>query len=237
MIFNPAAVYHGGSSPGELAKHVTDGPVESPVDYRFTLPGSKFREHLQTLEGDGWRHFDDFVFKTSAGGIALSVTFLGVAEVSPSPWMFASWMFWAFSLMAVLVSIWTGQFGLREQISRWDAGTYYRSANPAGGWGRATSPLNMAALIGSMLGLACLLWFAYVNISSGGITVRESTPLREGTMVPQAPPDTSGIVSPQAPAQFVNPSSVPLGPGTYPGAGVVPPQAPPAPTPPTKAGT
>ena len=38
---------------------------------------------LQRLVDDGWTHFDDLVFKLSAGALAISVTFIGVLKTPP----------------------------------------------------------------------------------------------------------------------------------------------------------
>ena len=81
------------------------------------------RRHCQDLEGKGWSHLDEMVFKVSAGGLAISVTLLSVTEAVAAAsmgWIYGAWALWAVSLLALMVSICTGQAGLRSQIHHID---------------------------------------------------------------------------------------------------------------------
>jgi len=139
--------------------------AKKSVDYRVV--NAQFRQHLQTCEGQGWNHFDDVVFKIAAGGLALSVTFLGVTdqvESATMPWVFGAWGFWAISLLAILFSIRTAQSALRSQIAHWDAGSYYDTKRPEGRAGWWTSRLNDVAAATCGLGLVFLIVFAFLNL-------------------------------------------------------------------------
>jgi hypothetical protein len=199
-----------------------------------------FRKLLQDCETKGWTRFDDLVFKIAAGGLALSITLLGLLrDAAPSGlvWMFAAWSMWGATLIALLFSVLTGQYGLRTQIAHLDAGTYYDVKRPEGRLGALTPWLNYAAIGACGLGLSCLLVFAVVNVSGARSMSDSTTRIREGQVAPQAPLQTTqvnagvdqkGQVSPQAPA----PSPTIIVPG---GAGQVAPQAPPpTSTPPPK---
>lgn len=234
-------------------------PLISPQDYRVL--NASFRAHLQSCESKGWEHFDDIVFKIAAGGLAISVTFLGVARgINPAsmPWMFGAWTCWSISLLALMLSTRTAQTGLRSQIARWDAGTYYTTDHPEGRIGHLTPRLNDVATVGCALGLVSLVVFALINLS-GGMNMANNDgatrSIREGQQAPQAPWAQKGQVAaqaphwdqrgqvapqapaPQAPAPNVSPAapivSVPAGGTTPPGAGQVAPQAPPAGSPQT----
>ena len=144
---------------------MTDTP-NSPTDYRVL--NAKFRDHLQSSEGRGWEHFDDVVFKIAAGGLALSITLLGVMKDSVVPasmwWVFTAWIFWSISLLLIMLSVRTAQQGLRSQIARWDAGNYYQPPLPEGKIGGLTPWLNDAALLAGAIGLIALIMFAYLNL-------------------------------------------------------------------------
>jgi hypothetical protein len=199
-------------------------------------PISEFRKLLQDLETKGWARFDDLLFKVSAGGLALSLTLVGVLrDFGPTglPWMFGAWSFWALTILLLLISLQTGQYGLRSQIAHLDAGTYYQVKRPEG-IGVLTPWLNHLATASCGGALLCLVVFAGVNISGGPMA---GTNLRTGGNVsPQAPASTvqtggmehRGQVAPQAPA-LAQPTSVTI---TVPGgAGQVAPQAPQTPPP------
>src|SRR5262249_18859790 len=115
-------------------------------------PGSDladFRKHLQTCEAKGWEHFDDVVFKIAAGGLALSLTLLGLMKnVTPSSmrWIFSAWFLWALTLLLLMFSVLTGQLGLRSQIRHVDRGTYRKAKRPEGRCGALTPWLNSAVI-------------------------------------------------------------------------------------------
>ena len=154
------------------------------------------------MEAAGWSHFDDVVFKIAAGGLALSVTFLGVTkEVNPAsmPWVFGSWGALTFALLILLLSICSAQIGLRTQIANWDAETYYGNPHPEGSTGRLTPWLNALSAAACIVGLIGLVGFAVVN-------------LRSRTTMTQKADSSSvdvnkGVVSPQAPRPAATPAS------------------------------
>jgi hypothetical protein len=131
----------------------------------------EFRKLLQSCETKGWEHFDDLAFKISAGGLALSLTLLGIMKnVAPTSiaWMFVAWVCWAVSLLALMLSISTAQSGLRSQIRHLDMGDYYElqpGERPEGMLGGLTSWLNHFVTGTSMLGLICLMVFALMNMA------------------------------------------------------------------------
>lgn len=204
----------------------------------------EFRKLLQDCETKGWARFDDLVFKVSAGGLALSMTLLGLLRDSDPAgvvWMFGAWLFWGATLLVLVISVWTGQYGLRSQIAHLDAGTYYHVKRPQGRFGVLTERLNHATIVCCGLGLLCMLVFAVLNLSGGRSMTRTTSTgeLRTGGQVapqaPQAPIQTTqmtgvdqrGQVSPQAPAPASNTVTLPGG------AGQIAPQAPSATTTPT----
>ena len=144
----------------------TVSPPPALVD--FERERAVFRAHLQSIEARGWERLDDFTFKICAGGMALSVTLLGVLrehEVGAVPLVFFAWGCWTVSLFCVLFSVWAGQRGLRSQIGHWDRGDYYQVKNPEGAVGRLTPSLNMAAMICCSIGLGFLFAFAVANLT------------------------------------------------------------------------
>jgi hypothetical protein len=195
-----------------------------------------FRKLLQDCETKGWTRFDDLVFKIAAGGLALSMTLLGLLRESlPAGlvWMFTAWALWGATLLALLVSVLTGQFGLRAQIAHLDAGTYYSVKQPEGRLGALTPWLNYAATAACGLALFSLLVFAVVNLSGARSMTQRQSQESKGMVAPQAPvqqatqsSDSRGQVTPQAPPPTSNTITVPGG------AGQVAPQAPPPSAPP-----
>ena len=158
-----------------MTKKHQRGEPESQVavsDYRVSR--ATHRDIMQASEIRGWDHFDDVVFKIAAGGLAVSVTFIGVMKGAPKgqalsmmPWMFAAWICWASSLALLLLSVCAAQGSLREQIDRWDNGTYYDTSHPEGHVGRAIIWMNRGAAYVTIFGLACLIVFAVGNLVGG----------------------------------------------------------------------
>lgn len=194
------------------------------------------RKVCQDCEVKGWGPLDGMLFKISGGGLALSLTLLGVTKnVNPASmrWLFAAWICWGIALLAVPLSMLTGQLGLRSQIAHIDAGDYRRTKNPQG-IGAWTPALNAIAICGSTLGQVFLVWFALLNLSGRIPTVADekSPTLRTGGQVaPQAPTpaaatkvmipsETRGQVAPQV-------APISIAPITPVGGGQVAPQAPP----------
>jgi hypothetical protein len=129
---------------------------------------TEFRKHLQACEAKGWEHLDDVVFKIAAGGLALSLTLLGLTKnVTPFSMkvMFGVWACLALALLALMFSVLTGQEGLRSQITRVDEGDYYHVAHPEGKLGQMTPWLNRLAIASCAFGLLLLMVFAISNLS------------------------------------------------------------------------
>lgn len=129
--------------------------------------GAEFRKHLQTCEAKGWERFDDTAFKMAAGGLALSLTLAGVTKnLQPASmyWVFGAWVCWSVSLLVILISIWTGQQGLRSQIAHRDTGDYYTTKHAAGVFGRVTPALNLVAIATCGGGLVCIVLFTLKNL-------------------------------------------------------------------------
>jgi hypothetical protein len=227
-----------------MARLAQEPPQAPPVIKLLDIPViADFRKHLAGCEAKGWEHFDDVVFKIAAGGLALSVTLLSVARnVQPSsmPCIYMSWVLWSLTLLLLLVSVLTGQEGLRSQIAHLDAGDYYDHRRPEGRWGSLTPWLNRAAAGAAVLGICCVIVFALRNISGGTIVSTNDSGRRDlGQVFPQAPQNPAasvpqstagagherGQVAPQAPT----PTTV--SPIIQTGAGQVAPQAPPSTTP------
>jgi hypothetical protein len=201
----------------------------------------EYRKLLLANETTGWSRFDDLVFKITAGGLGLSLALLGaMRDTDPTDlrWMFAAWLLSALTLIALLVSVITGQYGLRSQIAHIDAGTF-RQVRWPDGVGALTPWLNHLAAISCAGALLCLLIFAAINIPGDRHMARSSSGNFRGSgqVSPQAPAQSAqtsgseqrGQVSPQAPAPQPTSGTIVL-PG---GAGQVSPQAPPpASTPP-----
>jgi hypothetical protein len=218
---------------------VTEMTSETPDRDAVRERLGDFRKHLQSCEADGWDHFDDVVFKISAGGLALSVTLLGVTKDVRSasmPWVYAAWVLWGLTLLVMMISVLSAQSGLRSQITHVDAGDYYQHAHPEGHWGSFTPWLNRAAATLCGVALCCLIVFAFTNASRSSVMSKENGGLKDlGRVAPQAPRNQAitsgdlsqrGQVTPQAPAQV--PTTVAPG-SSHPGAGQVAPQAPPPP--------
>jgi len=185
------------------------------------------RTRLQEDERKGWQHLDNVVFKIAAGGLAVSVTFLGVTSgTAPGsmPWVYVAWVLWVVSLASLMLSVVTGQLGLRSMIRHIDAGSFDRTTSPEGRLGACTPALNNVAVATCGIGLVCLLIFAVMNVSGGNtMTEKISVPDnlgQRGQVAPQVQPaqpvfvpDTPGAgggqVAPQVPPPTTAPASTP----------------------------
>jgi len=210
----------------------------SPITREQQAELMPFRAHLQSSEAKGWERFDDAVFKLSAGGLALSVTFLGVVktvDLASMPWVYGAWACWAMSLLVSLLSIVTAQLGLRSQIRYFDAATYYEVAHPEGRWGRLTPGLNIFGVIATSSGLICLFVFALTNLSGRPEMTQNERPADAPVRTTVGPLEKKGMVAPQAPPVSA-PVPTSVSPQQLPGAGQVAPIAPPAPQTPAPSG-
>ena len=205
---------------------------------------AEHRKVCQDCEVKGWAPLDDMVFKIAGGGLALSLTLLGVTKsVNPASmrWLFGAWICWGITLLAVPLSMLTGQLGLRSQIRHIDVGDYRRTKHPEG-VGVLTPLLNAVAILGCTIGQLLLVWFALLNLAGRVTTVADektSTTFRAGGQVaPQAPtPAATKVMMPTETRGQLAPQAAPISiaPITQTGAGQVAPQAPP-PTAPAGAG-
>jgi hypothetical protein len=156
--------------------------------------------------------------------------------------LFAAWVCWGVTLLAVPLSMWTGQMGLRAQIDHIDKGDFRQVRNNQG-VGVITSSLNAIAIVGCSLGQLLLVWFALLNLSGRITTVikenTSTTRVQEGQLGPQAPAATTKIVMPTETRGQMAPQVAPISvaPITQTGAGQVAPQAPPATTVPAGGGS
>jgi hypothetical protein len=158
--------------PGALQRHVSGDIAQSPV-LRAPASGEtdkallKHREFLQSNEADGWKRFDEMLFKIDAGAMALSVALLGVLNERVDPdsvvWVYRSWTLLSLGLALLLTSLASGQLALRKAIRQIDSGEYRNSPAPGGVWADFTPPLNWAAAAASVAGLVLLLVFATQN--------------------------------------------------------------------------
>jgi hypothetical protein len=193
-----------------------------------------FREQMQTRERDGWDHLDEMIFKIAAGGLALSVTFIGVVK-TPAPtsmaWVYLAWGTLTFGLLALLFSKITANMSLRNRIARFDDGTFYDVPKPGPGWyyDLATNVFNYVTVSATAIGLLFLVVFALGNLSGAHMTDRHKN--LETAVPSQSLGEQRGAPAMTAPPQPTTVSPIILPNGGAPGFQVPAQPATPAPAP------
>lgn len=157
------------------------------------------RKELQTRQGDAWNHLDDYAFKTAAGGLAVSLTLLGLGRDTVTAqalwWMYGAWVFWTTALIFVVVSIWWGALGLRKQIHHIDQGDYEVDGSTSGYLGRATLWLNGFSALCVLVGLVFLFKFAVLNMEA---SVTNESKLKTGGQAPVQAPAVQHAIVPES---------------------------------------
>jgi hypothetical protein len=121
--------------------------------------------------------FDKAVLTLSGGALGVSMTFIHQIVQSPSVgslWILGmAWSAFACSILAILISLLTGQWAINKAIQQIDANTIHDER--AGLWyAQVTSGLNITACGMFVLGVGLMAWFCLENLHLMAHTVGKS---------------------------------------------------------------
>lgn len=126
----------------------------------------KYRDWLVQADHQASLNYDKAVMALSGGALGVSVTFLKDIVPAPilstKPLLYVSWIAFAVSLAAILISYPFSMASLRNTVRQVDDGSIY--TKPIGGFAtNFTEFLRVLAAIGFLVGVAGFVWFALVN--------------------------------------------------------------------------
>ena len=137
---------------------------------------SKYRELLESIAGDSQSSYDKAVLALSSGSLGVSfafvTNFIKEEKIESSYLLLTSWVFWIFSVTAVLYSYYFSNKALNvainqrdEQIDKQGDVEIYtiEVANLGGLSNKATNVLN--ALSGASFVIGVLVMFYFVNLN------------------------------------------------------------------------
>jgi hypothetical protein len=129
---------------------------------------SAHRRRLIEADHKASEIYDKTILTLSGGALAVSFAFLKDIVPHPDPstvWRLAwGWTALVASLVAILLSMLFGRWGLRRQVKQVDMGKIW-SEHPGGWASRLTSWLNVIAAAAFVIGVGLLVWFAVANLS------------------------------------------------------------------------
>lgn len=124
------------------------------------------RAHLVEAREKAFENFDKTVLLLSGGALGVSITFVkdlvGPGMLLGQRCLLASWICWALSLLAVLVSYYFSQLTLDRAIAELDAGT--DADRPGGIFRRFTLTLNAISGLSFFTGLILFVIFVSKNL-------------------------------------------------------------------------
>lgn len=130
------------------------------------------RNTLIEQEFDLAQKLDQYLVGLAGGAFGLSIAF--VQQIAPAPvagstdWICAAWVSFVVSLIATVVSLWTGQRAYRQARDILDDMLSDDMEPPRNWWSIATNVLNLIGLIAFVVGALLLAHFAALNMESGG---------------------------------------------------------------------
>jgi heme exporter protein D len=121
-----------------------------------------YREMLVAAHQKSSESYDKALMTLAGGALALSITFLH--DIAPKPvhkgWLAWSWALLALSLLLTVASFLLSQKAILREIAKRDA----HDASPANRWTRGTTTLNVLSGLLFILGVSCLVRFAFYNL-------------------------------------------------------------------------
>jgi hypothetical protein len=129
----------------------------------------EYRQHLVLADQKAIEDYDKAVMALSGGALGVSFAFLkdvaGARPWSSAATLFAAWLCWGVSIVAVLASYYFSHVALRRAIGQVDAGTI-RNSTPGGYFTWFTYVSNA---LGGLLFLAGVVLIAvFVSANMGG---------------------------------------------------------------------
>ena len=127
---------------------------------------NEYRRHLIELQQKMQHQYDTAVVALSGGALGLSMTFIKDVVVlntaTSKGYLLASWLCWAASICAVLISYFTSALAMQKAIKQTDQKSIYIEA--AGGLLNAvTKLLNPLSGILFISGIVCMMTFIWRN--------------------------------------------------------------------------
>lgn len=136
-----------------------------------------YRQSLIDAEKQGQDSFDKTVISLSGGALGISFIFIkdviGPNQIIHPELLLATWICWAGSTLAVLISFYTSNRALRRAIEQCDNDTIHCEP-PGGFFSKITRTLNKAGIVFLILGIGLMSAFVYLNLLQGGITNDEA---------------------------------------------------------------
>lgn len=198
---------------GQVTPTQEDQPAEAQpsIEEEVYLDERKLLVDLEQKSAD---QHDKAMLTLTAGGLALSITFLEKIAPNPLPetlWLIGcSWGCFITSLFAILASFQTSQWACCRQRDILDhklMGTPGQNWDEGNRWSAYTHRLNItsyACLLAAVLFLACFSWR---NIPSGGSKNVGDQIKAKVESKDERPKTGAGTIPPKAPASPVSPTN------------------------------
>jgi len=127
---------------------------------------AEYRQHLVLAEQKAQEDFDKTVVSLSGGGLGISFAFVDKFIKAGQPThhglLFAAWIAWALSIVAVLASYFVSVRALRKAIQQTDAKQIHNE-KPGGWWSPLVDVYNVAGLVLFLVGVVLLVMFVGFN--------------------------------------------------------------------------
>lgn len=130
-----------------------------------------YRKHLTESRRQSYDQFDKAIFLLAGGGLTVSIAFLkGIVPFETAqykPLLACTWLFFTLPLVLTLLSFIYSRRAIDLQLKF--AEEYFvkkdKSAfNKKNKFSKATEYINYSSAVSFLIGLTCLLFFAYLNI-------------------------------------------------------------------------
>jgi hypothetical protein len=129
-----------------------------------------YRDHLVTARQKAQEDFDKTVLSLSGGALGISFAFIkdivGAGPFQNPAFLLLSWILWASSITAVMVSYFFSHLALCRAISQVDGNRIYKE-RPGGCHDIITAILNTCGGLLFLAGVAAIIYFVSHNLPEG----------------------------------------------------------------------
>ncbi len=144
----------------------TQSDEERAILRRIDPASTEHRRHLISCEHQSQQEFDKTLIALSGGALAISFAFvenfIGDKGPAAANTLFAAWICWAASLLAVFVSFFCSVHALRLAVQQFDLGQ--NEQRPGGLYAVWVEVLNIVGALLFLAGVALMFRFVYLNL-------------------------------------------------------------------------
>ncbi len=130
----------------------------------------EYKDHLLAAQQKAQEDFDKTVLSLSGGALGVSFVFIkdivGGGPFDKPCFLLLSWIMWASSITAVLVSYFFSHLALRRAICQVNENKIHNE-HPGGCWDIITAILNICGGLLFLAGVAAIIYFVSYNLPEG----------------------------------------------------------------------